>query len=111
VTSDAGSPQQINPFTSPRQRTLIFASMAMLLGGALVAVGTVIWMAAAAHKPTGDTATRVVLASMAVALTGVAGKRFFWDVLRTRHPRWNRTSAVLALLFAAYMVVLAIRGP
>jgi Ca2+/Na+ antiporter len=110
VTSDTGSPQQITPLP-PTQRTLVFVSMGLLLGGGLVAAETVVWMAAAAHKPSNDTAMRVVLGSPAVALFGVAGKKFFWDALRTRRRRWNRTSAVLTLLAAAYMVVLAIRGP
>jgi hypothetical protein len=43
-------------------------------------------------------------------LIGVAAKKYSLDAPRSRRPRWQRISAALVLLWAAYMVVLAIRG-
>jgi hypothetical protein len=82
----------------------------MLLGGALVAGGAGVWMLAVGRQPSDDRITRVLCAGLGVALIGVAGKKFFWDLPRSRHPRWQRTSTVLVLLWAGYMLVLAIRG-
>ena len=48
-------------------------------------------------------------AGLAVALTGSAGLRFFWDAGRSRRPRWQRAWAILTLLWAAFLLVLAFR--
>ncbi len=96
--------------TLPPRRTLALASMFMLFAGALAAGAALVWAAASANEPSRHGPSRAALASLAVALLGVAGKRLSWDVLRTRHPRWNRASAALTVLWAAYMLFLAVRG-
>ncbi len=99
----------IAPPTSRSRRVLVFVSASMLLGGALVAAGMLVWTAAAA-EPSRGPGKRALLAALAVALLGAAGKNLVWDASRTRHPRWNVASAVVTVLWAAYFAFLAIRG-
>jgi hypothetical protein len=83
----------------------------MVLAGALVAATSVVWMAAVRpEQPSHHVILRVMCAGLAVALTGVAGMRLFWNARRGRHPVWHRAWAIVELLLAAYMVAVAIRG-
>jgi hypothetical protein len=107
VTRDARTPTE--PLGRPRP--VVVASFFVMFAGALIAAGTVVWALAAPVGRSDHLVERVLCAGLGVALIGVAGKKFFWNATRSRRPRWQRASAVMVLVWAAYMVVLAIRTP
>lgn len=108
MTPDTGSHLESQRLSRPRPAA--WAAFAMLLAGGVVAAAAVVWGVAAPREPPDRLVQRVMCAGLAVALTGVAGTKFFWDAPRSRRPQWRRVSVVVALLGAAYMVVVAIRG-
>lgn len=88
---------------APRTLLALLVVFMVLAAAALVLLGTFVW--------TGNPLLRRLLcAVLAVMLIGVAAKKYLLDAARSRRPRWQRFSAVLVLFWAAYMVVLAIRG-
>jgi hypothetical protein len=88
---------------APRTLLALLVVFMVLAAAALVLLGTFVW--------TGNPLLRRLLcAVLAVMLIGVAAKKYLLDAARSRRPRWQRFSALLVLFWAAYMVVLAIRG-
>ncbi len=105
---DAGSQGEAERPSRPRP--LAVMAFFLLLAGGLVAGASGIWYLAAARGPSDHLISRVMSGGLAVALIGVAGKKYFWDAPSSRRPRWQRSSAVLVLLWAAYLAVHALRG-
>ncbi len=55
--------------------------------------------------------TGLVPGLLALAVLVAASRSFFFSAARSRHPWRRRVLAVVEMLFAVYMIVLALRGP
>jgi uncharacterized membrane protein YdcZ (DUF606 family) len=81
------------------------------LGAAALALGgAMFWTEYVLRRPASPIMRGSLFIVLGVMIAGIAAYRFFVQAVRSRRPRWQRTYAMLLLLWAGWLFVLAFRG-